>query len=92
MDLPACLQRFHALDHTERHLRNRFSASHHERGPVDCRAASYSLAVYNSLMEQLECHLFLLVKKPYNLDTWRPSVSWLTELKDLCNPGYPHLG
>ena len=52
----------------------------------------YSLAVYNSLMEQLECHLFLLVKKPYNLDTWRPSVSWLTELKDLCNPGYPHLG
>jgi Protein of unknown function (DUF2599) len=52
----------------------------------------YSPAVYNSLMEQLECHLFLLIKTPYNLDTWRPSVSWATELKDLCNPGYPHLG
>jgi hypothetical protein len=27
---------------------------------------------------------------PYDLDTWRPSVSWATELHDLCNPGYPH--
>ena len=52
----------------------------------------YSPAVYSSLMEQLECHLALVVKKPYNLDTWRPSVSWIIELKDLCNPGYPHLG
>jgi len=50
----------------------------------------YSLAVYNSLMEQLECHISAVVKKPYNLDTWRPSVSWVTEVADSCNPGYPH--
>jgi hypothetical protein len=50
----------------------------------------YSTAVYNSMFEQLECHLFLGVKTPYDLDTWRPSVSWATELHDLCNPGYPH--
>jgi FtsP/CotA-like multicopper oxidase with cupredoxin domain len=47
---------------------------------------SYSSAVYDSLLEQLECHLFLMVKVPYNLDTWRPSVPWITELAKLCNP------
>lgn len=50
----------------------------------------YSSAVYNSLMEQLECHMSALFKKPYDLDTWRPSVSWSTEILDSCNPGYPH--
>jgi hypothetical protein len=50
----------------------------------------YSPAVYNSLMEQLECHISAVVKKPYNLDTWRPSVSWAAEVADSCNPGYPH--
>lgn len=46
----------------------------------------WNSAVYASLKEQLECHLYLAVKVPYNLDTWRPSVPWLTELADLCNP------
>jgi hypothetical protein len=50
----------------------------------------YSQAVYNSMFEQLECHLFFEFKTPFDLDTWRPSVSWATELHDLCNPGYPH--
>jgi Protein of unknown function (DUF2599) len=46
----------------------------------------YSQAVYNSLFEQLQCHLFFKFKTPYNLDTWRPSVSWAYELAKLCNP------
>ncbi len=46
----------------------------------------YSLAVYNSLFEQLQCHLLFRFKTPYNLDTWRPSVSWSTELASRCNP------
>jgi hypothetical protein len=46
----------------------------------------YSPYVYNSLMEQLECHLVFRLKTPFNLDTWRPSVSWPQELWDLCNP------
>jgi Protein of unknown function (DUF2599) len=50
----------------------------------------YSSAVYNSLMEQLECHMSAVFKQPYDLDTWRPSVSWSTEILDSCNPGYPH--
>ncbi|HEV2639181.1 MAG TPA: DUF2599 domain-containing protein [Actinocrinis sp.] len=46
----------------------------------------YSTAVYNSLFEQLQCHLFFRFKTPFNLDTWRPSVSWAAELADKCNP------
>ena len=46
----------------------------------------YSNAVYSSLFEQLQCHLFYTFKTPYNLDTWRPSVWWPAELWDLCNP------
>ena len=46
----------------------------------------YSSYVYNSMFEQLQCHLVFRFKTPYNLDTWRPSVSWATELSDLCNP------
>lgn len=50
----------------------------------------FSNSVYNSMMEQLECHLILRIKTPYDLDSWRPSVSWATEIHDECNPGYPH--
>jgi Protein of unknown function (DUF2599) len=50
----------------------------------------YSQSVYNSMFEQLECHLLWRFKTPYDLDTWRPSVSWATEIHDECNPGYPH--
>lgn len=46
----------------------------------------YSSAVYASMYEQLQCHLFYKFKTPFNLDTWRPSVSWATELHALCNP------
>ena len=43
-------------------------------------------AQYNSMMEQLQCHLYFVFKTPYNLDTWRPSVSWPDELYRRCNP------
>ena len=46
----------------------------------------YSSAVYHSLYEQLQCHLFFRFKTPFNLDTWRPSVSWVSELRHRCNP------
>lgn len=46
----------------------------------------YSTATYSSMYEQLRCHLALAVKTPYNLDTWRPKVPWLSELRHLCNP------
>jgi Protein of unknown function (DUF2599) len=49
----------------------------------------YSQSVYNSMFEQLQCHLLWRFKTPYDLDTWRPSVSWATEVHDECNPGYP---
>jgi hypothetical protein len=45
---------------------------------------------YNAMFEQLECHLLWRFKTPYDLDSWRPSVSWATEVHDECNPGYPH--
>jgi Protein of unknown function (DUF2599) len=44
----------------------------------------------NSMFEQLECHLLWRFKTPYDLDAWRPSVSWVNEVYDECNPGYPH--
>jgi hypothetical protein len=43
-------------------------------------------AQYDSMMEQLRCHLYFVFKTPYNLDTWRPSVSWWYELYTRCNP------
>ena len=47
----------------------------------------YSKAVYDSLYEQLECHLvFAAYKSVYNLDAWRPKVSWATEIHSRCNP------
>jgi uncharacterized protein DUF2599 len=46
----------------------------------------FSPAVYNSLFEQLECHMLGYFKTPYHLDTWRPSVSWAAEIRDKCNP------
>lgn len=46
----------------------------------------YSSYVYNSMMEQLKCHLVPAIKTPYDLDSWRPIVPWATELRDLCNP------
>jgi hypothetical protein len=50
----------------------------------------YSQSVYNSMFEQLQCHMSLApYKSTYDLDTWRPSVSWVTEIHDDCNPGYP---
>jgi hypothetical protein len=47
----------------------------------------YSQSVYNSMFEQLQCHLLVRFKTPYDLDSWRPSVSWATEVYDECNPG-----
>jgi hypothetical protein len=47
---------------------------------------AYSNAVYKSMFEQLQCHLLVRLKTPYDLDTWRPSVSFATEVKDKCNP------
>lgn len=41
---------------------------------------------YNSMYEQLECHLWFTFKTPYNLDSWRPQVAWWYELYRLCNP------
>lgn len=46
----------------------------------------YSSYVYNSMFEQLQCHLLVRLKTPYDLDSWRPSVSWATEIRDECNP------
>jgi hypothetical protein len=43
-------------------------------------------AQYDSMMEQLRCHLYFVVKTPYNLDKWRPSVAWWYELYTKCNP------
>ena len=47
----------------------------------------YSSAVYASLFEQLQCHLVVILKIPYNLDTWRPNVPFATEVAHRCNPG-----
>ncbi|HMI99000.1 MAG TPA: DUF2599 domain-containing protein [Gaiellaceae bacterium] len=41
---------------------------------------------YSSLYEQLQCHLWYTFKTPYNLDSWRPVVSWSYELYRRCNP------
>jgi uncharacterized protein DUF2599 len=46
----------------------------------------YSREVYDSLYEQLQCHLVIRLKTPYNLDTWRPKVPWPDELRAQCNP------
>jgi hypothetical protein len=46
----------------------------------------YSSYVYQSMFEQLQCHLLARLKTPYDLDSWRPKVSWATEIRDLCNP------
>lgn len=46
----------------------------------------YSSYVYQSMFEQLQCHLLVRLKTPYDLDAWRPVVSWVTEIRDLCNP------
>lgn len=47
----------------------------------------YSQAVYDSMYEQLQCHLvFAPYKNVYNLDAWRPKVSWATEIHSRCNP------
>jgi hypothetical protein len=46
----------------------------------------YTSAAYKSMFEQLQCHLLFRFKTPFNLDTWRPSVSWAAELRDRCNP------
>lgn len=46
----------------------------------------YSSYVYKSMFEQLQCHLTARLKTPYDLDSWRPVVSWATEIRDLCNP------
>ena len=47
---------------------------------------AYGNAVYKSLLEQLQCHLLVRLKTPYDLDTWRPSVSFASEVRDKCNP------
>jgi hypothetical protein len=43
-----------------------------------------------SLFEQFECHAFSgvapLVKGTWNLDAWRPQVSWAQEVREKCNP------
>jgi Protein of unknown function (DUF2599) len=42
-----------------------------------------------SLFEQFECHArsgIALVKSSWNLDAWRPEVSWVTEIREKCNP------
>jgi hypothetical protein len=46
----------------------------------------YSSYVYKSMFEQLQCHLTARLKTPYDLDSWRPVVSWATEIRTLCNP------
>jgi hypothetical protein len=38
----------------------------------------FSAATYNSMFEQLECHLLWRVKTPYDLDSWRPPAGRLT--------------
>jgi hypothetical protein len=46
-----------------------------------------SQSVYNSMFEQLQCHMAFDTYKPtYDLDAWRPSVSWAAEVRDWCNP------
>ncbi len=47
------------------------------------RLSSYA---YSSLYEQLKCHLWYTFKTPYNLDSWRPVVSWWYQLHTGCNP------
>ena len=49
----------------------------------------YGNAVYKSLFEQLQCHLLVRLKTPYDLDTSRPTVAWVTEVNDFCNPEPP---
>jgi hypothetical protein len=49
-------------------------------------APPYNNAVYNNLLVQLQCHLVLALKVPYDLDTWRPSMSLPLEIRHLCNP------
>jgi len=40
-----------------------------------------------SLLEQLRCHADFAADKPtWDLEAWRPQVSWLQEILDLCNP------
>jgi hypothetical protein len=46
----------------------------------------YSPKIYDSMREQLQCHLDLAVKTPYNLDVGRPLVPYSEELRKLCNP------
>ena len=41
---------------------------------------AYGNAVYKSLLEQLQCHLLVRLKTPYDLDTWRPSAVSYTHL------------
>lgn len=43
-------------------------------------------AQYDSMMQQLRCHLYYVFKTPFNLDTWRPLVSWWYQLYTGCNP------
>jgi Protein of unknown function (DUF2599) len=45
-----------------------------------------------SMFEQFECHargLPAVVKGTWNLDSWRPQVSWVTEIRERCNPAPP---
>lgn len=47
---------------------------------------SLSSQAYSSMYEQLQCHLWYHFKTPFNLDSWRPVVSWWYELYRGCNP------
>jgi hypothetical protein len=80
---PSIYGRNHALDNPGRALTEAVGAA--GKPPLRLTAR-----VRDSLTKQLRCHAEFAATKPeWDLETWRPDVSYQAFVYALCNPGRP---